>query len=105
MEIEREEGQSYPSDASTSWLMKSNHCAAAETTFFRPPPFEWIKDRLANRQQILEHRAARSAQILRSLLGPIHLEIVTRDIGRPFYRAVTTLDALALVKDRPARHP
>ncbi len=95
MEIEREEGESYPSDASTSWLTKSKYCAAAETTFFRPPPFEWIKDRLANLQQILEQRAARSAQTLRSLLGPIHLEIVTRDIGRPFYRAVTTLDALA----------
>lgn len=101
MEIEREEGESYPSDASTSWLTKSKYCAAAETTFFRPPPFEWIKDRLANLQQILEHRAARSAQTLRSLLGPIYLEIVTRDIGRPFYRAVTTLDALPHKRTAP----
>ena len=79
--------QSYPSDTPTSWLTKSKDCAAAETTFSRPPPFEWIKDRLANFQQILEQRTARSAQTLRGLLGPIHLEIVTRDIGRPFYGA------------------
>ena len=54
---------------------------------FRPPPIEWIKDRLNNIQQVLEQRTARSAQTLRSLLGPIRLELVTPDIGRPFYRA------------------
>jgi hypothetical protein len=65
---------------------------------FRPPPVEWIKDRLNNVQQVLEQRTARSAQMLRGLLGPIRLELVTPDIGRPFYRAVTTLDALALIE-------
>jgi site-specific DNA recombinase len=68
---------------------------------FRPPPIEWIKDRLNNIQQVLEQRTARSAQTLRSLLGPIRLELVTPDIGRPFYRAVTTLDALALIEEPP----
>jgi hypothetical protein len=29
------------------------------------------------------------------------LELVTPDIGRPFYRAVTTLDALALIEEPP----
>ena len=58
---------------------------------FRPPPIEWIKDRMTNIQQVLEQRTARSAQMLRNLLGPIHLEIVTPDIGRPFYRAVETM--------------
>ncbi len=38
---------------------------------FRPPPIEWIKDRLSNIQQVLEQRTARSAQTLRALLGPI----------------------------------
>ncbi len=65
---------------------------------FRPPPIEWIKDRLANLQEVLEHRTAKSAQALRNLLGPIHMELVTPDIGRPFYRAVTTLDAVALTE-------
>ena len=68
---------------------------------FRPPPIEWIKDRLNNIQQVLEQETARSAQTLRNLLGPIRLELVTADIGRPFYRAVTTLDALALIEEPP----
>jgi site-specific DNA recombinase len=68
---------------------------------FRPPPIEWIKDRLTNIQQVLEQRTARSAQTLRNLLGPIRLDLVTPDIGRPFYRAVTSLDALALIEEPP----
>ena len=44
---------------------------------FRPPPIEWIKDRLINIQQVLEQRTARSTKTLRSLLGPIRLELVT----------------------------
>ena len=65
---------------------------------FRTPPVEWIKDRLSNLQELLEQRTARSAQVLRNLVGPIRMEVVTPDIGRPFYRAVTTLDALALIE-------
>jgi len=68
---------------------------------FRPPPIEWIKDRLSNIHQVLEQRTAPSAQMLRNLLGPIRLELVTPDIGRPFYRAVTNLDALALIEEPP----
>jgi hypothetical protein len=36
-----------------------------------PPPIEWVKNRLAHLQEVLEQRTARSAQTLRSLLGPI----------------------------------
>lgn len=68
---------------------------------FRPPPVEWIKDRMNNIQQVLEQRTARSAQTLRNLLGPIQLELVTSEIGRPFYRALTTLDAVALIEEPP----
>ena len=39
--------------------------------------------------------------MLRDLLGPIRLELVTPELGRPFYRAVTTLDALALIEEPP----
>jgi hypothetical protein len=39
--------------------------------------------------------------MLRNLLGLIRLELVTPDIGRPFYRAVTTLDTLALTEESP----
>ncbi len=65
---------------------------------FRPPPVEWIKDRLEHLHEVLENRTARSAKILRDLLGPIRMELVTPDVGRPFYRALTTIDALALIE-------
>jgi site-specific DNA recombinase len=65
---------------------------------FRPPPIEWVKDRLGNLQEVLEQRTPRSAQTLRSLLGPITLQPVAPEIGRPFYRADTTIDVLALIE-------
>ncbi len=65
---------------------------------FRPPPVEWIREHLSDIQSVLEQRTARSSQTLRSLPGPIRIELQTPDIGRPFYRAVTTLDALALIE-------
>jgi hypothetical protein len=69
---------------------------------FRPPPIEWIKDRVDHLQEAPEQRTARSAQALRNILGPIRLEPVTPDIGRPFYRAITSIDALALTEAPPA---
>ena len=71
---------------------------------FRPPPVEWIKDRLGNLQNVLEQRTARSAQTLRGLLGPITLHPVTPEIGRPFYQAITTIDALALIETPSDQH-
>ena len=65
---------------------------------FRPPPIEWITDRLRKLQDVLEQRTARSAQTLRSLLGPITLQPMTPEIGRPFYQASTAIDALALIE-------
>jgi hypothetical protein len=48
-------------------------------------------------------RTAHAAHALEKLLGPIRLEAaVAPDIGRPFYRAVTTLDALALIEEPPS---
>jgi len=46
-------------------------------------------------------RSVRKASALRNLLGPTRLQLATPDIGRPFYRAVTTLDALALIEEPP----
>jgi hypothetical protein len=56
---------------------------------------------MSNVQQVLEQRTARSAQMPRTLLGPIRLKLVTPDVGRPFYRADTTPDALAPVEEPP----
>ena len=44
---------------------------------------------------------AKSALALRTILGPIRLELVASDMGRPFDRAFTTLDALALTEAPP----
>ena len=65
---------------------------------FRTPPIKWITDRLNSLQEVLECRTAKSARALRTILGPIRMALITPDIGRPFYRAVTTLDALALTE-------
>ena len=65
---------------------------------FRTPPIKWITDRLNSLQEVLECRTAKSARALRTILGPIRTALITPDIGRPFYRAVTTLDALALTE-------
>lgn len=46
-------------------------------------------------------RTQRSALLLRKLLGPIRMEPVTPDIGRPYYRALSDLDVLAIVENDP----
>jgi site-specific DNA recombinase len=72
---------------------------------FRVPPIEWIHERMTNVQSVLEHRTARSALLLRQLLGPIRLEPIRPDVGRPYYRAVTSIDALALIETPPEGGP
>lgn len=72
-----------------------------QTAVFEPPPRAWIEDRLGKLQSVLERKTARSALLLRRLLGPIRLEPVRPEVGRPYYRAVSTLDALAIVEADP----
>ena len=50
---------------------------------FQAPPVEWIEERLAGMQKVLERRPERSALLLRSLLGGIQLEPTCGEIGRP----------------------
>ncbi len=68
-------------------------------------PIEWISERVSGLQDVLEARTGRSALILRELLGPIQLKPVPVDVGRPYYRAVTSIDALALIETPPAGEP
>lgn len=70
--------------------------ASCEKVFKAPPP-EWIADRLANVGDVLRKRTGRSALVLRKFLGPITLEPTPADIGRPFYRATTSIDTIALI--------
>ena len=68
---------------------------------FSVPPREWLTERITTIQKVLERRTERSALLLRKLLGPIRMEPVTPDIGRPYYRALSDLDALAIVEHDP----
>ena len=53
---------------------------------------EWIEERLAGMEEVLERRTDRSAFLLQSLLGQIRLEPVQGQIGRPYHVARTFLD-------------
>ncbi len=51
---------------------------------FQTPPVEWIDERLAQIQEVLERRTERSTLLLRSILGKIQLEPTQGEIGRPY---------------------
>jgi hypothetical protein len=70
---------------------------------FQAPPIEWIEERLAGMQEVLERRTDRSALLLRSLLGQIQLEPARGEIGRPYHVARTSLDALSLLASPPGQ--
>ena len=63
---------------------------------FKAPPKEWVAHRLADLKGILEQETEDSALVLRRLLGSITLHPTRPDIGRPYYRISTNLDATAI---------
>lgn len=65
------------------------------------PPRIWIEERVSTLQEVLERRTELSARLLRALLGKIRLEPVVREKGRPYYRAVSKLQTLALFELGP----
>ncbi len=65
---------------------------------FQAPPAEWIEERMEHLRDVLERRTGRSAIVLRGLLGKIRLEPTQGDIGRPYYVAKTSIDALAVLE-------
>ena len=68
---------------------------------FSLPPKEWVAERIETLQSVLERRTERSGLLLRKLLGPIKMQPVTPDVGRPYYRARSNLDALAIMENDP----
>ena len=65
---------------------------------FQVPPLEWIQERLSKLKDMLERNSDRSGLLLRKLLGPLRLEPTRAgDNDRPFYKATTSLNTLALV--------
>jgi hypothetical protein len=73
----------------------------SQEAVLEPPPLLWLEGRIARFQELLERHTAQSALLLRKLLGEIRLEPVTPEVGRPYYRANTNLDVLALVEHEP----
>ena len=65
---------------------------------FQAPPIEWVQERVAQLQEILERSPDRSGVLLRNLLGPMRLIPTKGDIGRPYYTAHTSLNTLALLE-------
>jgi len=63
------------------------------------------KERLATLQAVLERKTERATLLLRKLLGPIRLDPVEPEVGRPYYRAVSALDALAILEEDPEGGP
>jgi hypothetical protein len=74
----------------------------AQQPDLRMPPLTWVAERVARLQEVLERRTERSALLLRKVLGRIRLEPVKPDIGRPYFRAVSTLQPLALLELDPS---
>jgi hypothetical protein len=61
----------------------------------------WIEERAAVLQKVLERRTAKSALLLPRLFGRIRLEPFQGDIGKPYFRAVTSIQSLALLDESP----
>ena len=70
----------------------------SRAAIFEPPPDAWVSERLATLQSVLERKTEQAALLLRRILGPIVLEPVQPEVGRPYYRARSSLDALALLE-------
>ena len=73
----------------------------SQETVFQAPPLGWIEERVATFQEVLERRNDRSALLLRKLLGTVSMVPTRGDIGTPYYRAMSSLQALALLEPPP----
>ncbi len=71
----------------------------------RPPPVEWIEERLSRVQEVPERRKERSALLLRDVLGTIRLEPKRGDVGRPYYLAQPRSTASPYSNRRPGPKP
>ena len=73
----------------------------ARDNIFQAPPIEWIEDRLSKFSNLLELNTSDSALALRELLGSIKLEAQHPDVGRPYYVAHSSINALTLTEPLP----
>jgi len=59
---------------------------------FQVPPVQWIAECLSDLQKLLERQTARSAPVLRHVVGPGRLVPTTPVVGRPSYSVVPMAD-------------
>jgi hypothetical protein len=72
---------------------------ATANAIFQAPPLEWVEHRIRALGELLERETARSALLLRRVLGPVRLVPTTPEVGRPYYQAETALQVLDLIQD------
>ncbi len=65
---------------------------------FKAPRIEWIEAKLENVKALLEKNLAQSSVALRELLGPVTLQAVYPEIGKPYYIAHSSIDTKALIE-------
>ena len=68
---------------------------------FQTLPIEWIEERLSQFRELLETNTNDSALVLRNLLGPVKLDTKYPEIGKPYYLAYTSINALAITEPSP----
>ena len=71
-----------------------------QNRMFQVPPIKWISERINQIAELLEQNTTKSALALREVLGPITLEAKYPDIGKPYYAAHSSLDALAIINSQ-----
>ena len=71
-----------------------------QNRMYQVPPIEWISERINQLAELLEQNTTQSALALREVLGPISLEAKYPDIGKPYYVAHSSLDALAIMNSQ-----
>jgi DNA invertase Pin-like site-specific DNA recombinase len=73
----------------------------ARDKVFRVPPLPLIKKLCAIAQDVLEPKTDESALLIRKLLGKIRLDPIKPNVGRPYFRARSRLQTLALLHAMP----
>jgi hypothetical protein len=66
---------------------------------FEAPLLAWVAERVASMGDLLRRQTARSALVLRRILGPVRLCAVRPEVGRPYYRVETALEILDLLDE------
>ena len=70
----------------------------ARNKVFQAPSIEWIENRISEFEELLQLNTSESAIALRKLLGPMKLEAQYPDVGKPYYVAHSSINALAITE-------